>query len=71
MRLSTGEGVLALLANTVPAHQRPAEAMTALGAAAAGATVLEGERGEAGEVVGTLLELAERSPVQLSTNGAG
>jgi hypothetical protein len=71
MRLSTGEGVLALLANTVPAHQRPAEAMTALGAAAASAMVLEGERGEAREVVEALLELAERDPVPASTNGLG
>jgi hypothetical protein len=70
-RLSTGEGVLALLANTVPAHQRPAEAMTALTAAAANAVVLEGERGEVAEVVDALLELAERSAVPVSSNGAG
>jgi hypothetical protein len=71
MRLSTGEGVLALLANTIPAHQRPAEAMTALGAAAANAIVLEGERGEARDVVEALLELAERDPVPPRTNGVG
>jgi hypothetical protein len=71
MRLSNGEGVLALLANTIPAHQRPAEAMTALGAAAATAIVLEGERGEARDVVEALLELAERDPAPARTNGVG
>jgi hypothetical protein len=70
-RLTTGEGVLALLANAVGAHSRPAEAMTALGSAVANAVVLEGERGEAAETVETLLDLAERAPVQASTNGSG
>ena len=58
-RLSAGEGVLALLSNTVPARERPAESLRALTAAVGGAKVLESERGEADELVPLLLaELA-------------
>ena len=46
-RASLGEGVLALLANTVPAQERPAEALSAIRRAVEGAVILEGERGEA------------------------
>lgn len=46
-RLSTGQGVLALLANTVPAQERPQESLRALTRAAARAIVLDGDRGEA------------------------
>ena len=60
--LSRGDGVLALLANTVPARERPEQALRALTRAVDGAVVLEGERGEAVEVVEQLLHGAEASP---------
>jgi hypothetical protein len=50
-RLSPGESVLALLANTVPAQERPAQALSAIKHAIDGAIVLEGERGEATDIV--------------------
>jgi hypothetical protein len=53
---TAGEGVLALLANTVPAQERPQESMKALTAALGSAVVLEGERGEAREIVQQILE---------------
>jgi hypothetical protein len=55
-RLSPGEAVLGLLSNTVPAQERPEQALTALKNAANGALVLEGERGEAAELREQLLE---------------
>jgi hypothetical protein len=57
-RLTSGEAVLALLANTVPAQERPQETMQALRAAIddAGAIALEGERGDAASIVQQLLE---------------
>lgn len=62
-RLSAGEGVLALLANTVPAQERPRESLQALGRAVRGATILEGDRGEARDLATALLdELAAPSP---------
>lgn len=50
-RRSVGRGVLAMLANTVPARSRPAEALHAVTRALNGAAILEGERGEASTVV--------------------
>jgi hypothetical protein len=55
-RLSSGEGALALLANTVPARERPEEAMRAVTRAVENAIVLEGDRGEASEVAPLLLD---------------
>ena len=55
-RLTTGQGVLALLANTVPAQERPEESLRTLGRAIAGATILEGDRGEAGPVASAMLD---------------
>jgi hypothetical protein len=55
-RLTPGQAVLALLANTVPARERPASALAALGRAVVGAPVLKGTRGEASEVADVLLE---------------
>lgn len=55
-RLTPGQGVLALLANTVPARQRPAAALAALRQAVAEAPILKGMRGEAEEVADVLLE---------------
>jgi hypothetical protein len=60
-RLTTGEGVLALLANTVPAQSRPAESLRALRRAAEGAVIIESDRGEAATVVPLLLAELERS----------
>jgi hypothetical protein len=70
-RLSAGEGVLAVLANTVPAQERPVEAMTAIRAAVADAVVLEGERGEAVEAGARLLELVSANMGAASVNGTG
>ena len=55
-RLSPGEGVLALLANTIAVQTRPDEALVAATRAVSGATaVLEGERGSAPELASQLL----------------
>lgn len=54
-RLSSGEGALAFLSNTVAARTRPEEALQALSKAAQGATILEGERGEADDFAELLL----------------
>jgi hypothetical protein len=55
--LSSGETVLALLSNTVPAQDRPEETMHALRKAVdgSGAMALTGERGEAAEAVQQIL----------------
>ena len=55
-RLSGGESVLAMIANTVPAQERPAQALAAVKRAVEGALVLEGERGEAADLTGELLD---------------
>jgi hypothetical protein len=55
-RISPGEGVLALLANTVPAQERPAEALEAVTHVMQDALALESERGEAAAIVDELLE---------------
>lgn len=54
-RQSPGAGAMALLSNTVPARDRPAQALAAIRQAAASAAVLEGERGEAAETAAHLL----------------
>ncbi len=54
-RISVGEGILALVANTVPAQERPAETMAACRRAVESAIVLEGERGDATVVAEQLL----------------
>jgi len=65
-RVSTGRGVLALLANTVPAQDRPEESLRTLRRAVAGATTLEGVRGEAAPAAGALLdELASLAHVDV------
>jgi hypothetical protein len=61
-RLSSTVGGLRLLANTVPARLRPAEAMTAVSRAAAGAIALEGPRGEADDTAELLLDEMSRLP---------
>ncbi len=49
--LSAGDGVLAMLANSVAARSKPAEVMRSITRAVEGATVLKGDRGEASLVV--------------------
>ncbi len=61
-RLSTGRGLVALLANTVPAQDRPEESLRTLRRAVAGATVLEGDRGEADPVASALLDELDAVP---------
>jgi hypothetical protein len=55
-RLSTGDAILGLLSNTIPAQDRPSASLTAIRNAVEGAAALEGERGEAAEVVERLLD---------------
>jgi hypothetical protein len=54
--LTPGRGVLAMFENTLAAMERSEEAMRAIKAAIAGAVLLEGERGEADDLVAGLLE---------------
>jgi hypothetical protein len=54
--LSAGAGVLAMLEHTVPAQVRPEQTMRVLRKAMEGAVALEGERDEAAELAGILLE---------------
>jgi hypothetical protein len=55
-RQTPGTGAMALFSNTVPARERPQQALAAVRHAAASALVLEGERGEASEMAGKLLD---------------
>lgn len=61
VRLSPGQGLLALLAHTVPVRRRPAASLGALKAALAPAVVVKGKRGEAAETAKALLRAAERA----------
>lgn len=54
-RLSHGQGVLELLANTVSARSQPELALTALPNAIKSARLLKGVRGEASEVIDAIL----------------
>ena len=54
-RLSSGEAVLAMLSNTLPAQDRPAESLSVITRAVNGAVVLEGDRGEAEALTPLLL----------------
>jgi hypothetical protein len=47
--------MLGLLANTVPARDRPQACMAALGKAIQGIPAIKGKRGEAEEITGFLL----------------
>jgi|SRR6185503_6245648 len=60
--LSTGRGMLALLANTFPIRSRPAQALKAIETAVSRAPVLHGRRGEAEETVEPLLSALESLP---------
>jgi hypothetical protein len=60
-RLSSGEAVLAVLANTVPAQTRPEQAMSVITKAVRAAVVLQGDRGDAAELAPKLIAgLADR-----------
>lgn len=61
-RQSRAAGAMALLSNTVPARERPAQAMAAVRQAAAPALVLEGDRGEAAEIASELLAALRSAP---------
>jgi len=60
--LSPGEGAMALLANAVPARERPAEVMRAISKSAGGATVIQSDRGEADAIAPLLLSELDGSP---------
>jgi hypothetical protein len=53
--LSPGQAGIALLAHTVSARLRPRQVLTVLARAVSGAVVQEGARGEAGEMVASIL----------------
>jgi hypothetical protein len=53
--LSAGQSVLSMLENTVPAQERPEQALATISRAVDSAVVLRGERGEAAETAGDLL----------------
>jgi len=55
-RVSRGQALVALMAHTIPALARPEESMRTLRRAISGATVLEGDRGEAAPVAAALLD---------------
>ena len=63
-RLTPGQGVLALLANAVSARRQPNRVLSSLRQAIARAPVIQGTRGEAGEVAAQLLRQldAEQPP---------
>jgi hypothetical protein len=59
-RLTGGEGAMALLANAVPARERPAQVMRVISRAAEGAVAIESDRGEADQVAPLLLAELDR-----------
>lgn len=59
--MATGRAVLRMVENAVPARLRPEATLRAITRALHGATALEGERGEAEDVVDALLALAPAS----------
>jgi hypothetical protein len=59
-QLSEGLGAMALLNNTVSIRRQPEVAMNTLQKAVSDATILRGVRGEAGEVVASILERLEQ-----------
>ena len=67
--LSAGERVLALLANTVPARDRPAEVLAVLARASGGARGFRSDRGSAGKAARTLLALARDGAVSFPERG--
>lgn len=58
-RVAPGRGVLALLANTVPARHRPKASLETLRKVALGAQIISGSRGEARRMATDLIERVE------------
>jgi hypothetical protein len=58
--LTPGEGAMALVANAVPARERPAEVMRAVKRSSEGALAIESERGEADVIAPLLLKELEQ-----------
>lgn len=58
-RITTGQGLLALLVNTVPARDDPNWVASVLRRAVSRAIILKGTRGEADEIAGRLLRMSE------------
>ena len=65
--VSRTEAALTLLPHTIPVHERPAEALSAVTRLAAGAGVLAGDRGDAAEVAPRLLAELESTLAQRPT----
>lgn len=61
-RPSPAEGALLMIANTVSARRAPEKALATLREALRGAVVLKGKRGEASEMVASLLTEAQKAP---------
>jgi hypothetical protein len=59
-QLTSGEGALELIANTVSARREPQKVLSTLNHVVAGAPVLKGFRGEAGQVVDFIFEALSR-----------
>lgn len=59
--LSAGQGVLALVDNTLSARREPERALSALGQVAARAPVLKGARGEAADTARAIIALLNRT----------
>jgi hypothetical protein len=68
--LSTGAGALALLENAVPAQDRPDQTIRHITRALAGATFLRGERGEADEIAGQMLDALRAATLPTARSGA-
>lgn len=69
--VSHGRGVLGMLEHTLPARDRAQEALRIFNGAIRGAVLLEGERGEASEVVGPLLEIVDGGFARTLAGDAG
>ena len=61
--ISKGQGVLVLLANTVGARKNPSGTLSTLSSAVANARILKSDRGEAMEVVQSVLEELDKRPL--------
>ncbi|MFQ5946532.1 MAG: hypothetical protein ACE5NC_09850, partial [Anaerolineae bacterium] len=68
-RVSPGRAVMALLANTVSARRQPQLALTILPRVVSQALLLNGVRGQAEELVDSVLNKAERAPIVSTKNG--
>ncbi|HEX7174441.1 MAG TPA: hypothetical protein VF240_04055 [Pyrinomonadaceae bacterium] len=64
-RLSSGQGLLTLLSNTISVRRRPEAALDALQQVTAGAPVIKSTRGEARAAAEAILEAVESGPVAL------